>query len=90
MHTHADDVISVCGDDIDHCVQAVGVNTATGGWWKVRNSWGVNWGEQGYIRLARCCPQIIVLSHSFCWLLCVGIICIRDIALYHFSGQLGN
>jgi len=45
-------VMSVCGDDVDHCVQAVGVNTASGGWWKVRNSWGVNWGEQGYIRLA--------------------------------------
>jgi len=45
-------IMSVCGDDVDHCVQAVGVNTATGGWWKIRNSWGVNWGEQGYIRLA--------------------------------------
>jgi len=39
-----------CGQQVDHCVQAVGVDTA--GYWKVRNSWGTGWGEGGYIRLA--------------------------------------
>jgi C1A family cysteine protease len=45
-------IMSVCGKQVDHCVQAVGVNTGSGGYWKVRNSWGTSWGESGYIRLA--------------------------------------
>jgi C1A family cysteine protease len=46
-------IMSVCGKSVDHCVQAVGVYpAATSGYWKVRNSWGVTWGESGYIRLA--------------------------------------
>jgi hypothetical protein len=39
-----------CGTSIDHCVQAVGINTGSG-YWKVRNSWGASWGESGHIRL---------------------------------------
>lgn len=43
----------VCGKEVDHCVQAVGVYPASdGGYWKVRNSWGYAWGEAGYIRLS--------------------------------------
>lgn len=45
-------IMSACGTNIDHCVQAVGVDTSSGGYWKVRNSWGTSWGESGYIRLA--------------------------------------
>jgi len=45
-------IMSVCGTSVDHCVQAVGVDASTGGYWKVRNSWGTSWGESGYIRLA--------------------------------------
>jgi len=46
-------VMSVCGQSVDHCVQAVGVDTSgTSPYWKVRNSWGTSWGESGYIRLA--------------------------------------
>ena len=45
-----------CGNDVDHTVVAVGygVDAKTGlGFWLVRNSWGGNWGEGGYIRLLR-------------------------------------
>ena len=46
-------IMSVCGKNVDHCVQAVGVDTsATNGYWKVRNSWGTSWGENGFIRLS--------------------------------------
>jgi len=45
-------IMSTCGKSVDHCVQAVGVLPTTGGYWKVRNSWGTSWGESGYIRLA--------------------------------------
>lgn len=44
-------IMTVCGNSVDHCVQAVGVDTGKG-YWKVRNSWGTSWGESGYIRLA--------------------------------------
>jgi cysteine peptidase B len=44
-------IMSVCGDDVDHCVQAVGINMGEG-YWKVRNSWGPDWAEDGFIRLS--------------------------------------
>lgn len=44
-------IMSSCGKQVDHCVQAVGVDTGAG-YWKVRNSWGTTWGEDGFIRLA--------------------------------------
>jgi len=44
-------IMTTCGKQTNHCVQAVGVDTAAG-YWKVRNSWATSWGESGYIRLA--------------------------------------
>jgi len=41
-----------CGYTIDHAIQLVGYSPADGGYWIVRNSWGANWGERGYIYLA--------------------------------------
>jgi cathepsin F len=50
--TYKGGIMSACPTQVDHCVQAVGVQTGSGGYWKVRNSWGTSWGEDGFIRLA--------------------------------------
>lgn len=50
--TYTGGIMHVCDTQVDHCVQAVGVDNGEYGYWKVRNSWGSDWGEAGYIRLA--------------------------------------
>jgi len=46
-------ILTTCGNQVDHCVQAVGVDlSASTPYWIVRNSWGTTWGEAGYIRIA--------------------------------------
>jgi cathepsin F len=43
---------SDCSNSLDHCVQLVGYDmTNSTPFWIVRNSWGLDWGEDGYIRL---------------------------------------
>jgi len=46
---------SECGSQLDHGVLAVGYanpNVASdSSFWKIKNSWGTSWGEEGFIRL---------------------------------------
>lgn len=40
----------VCGARIDHAVTLVGYSAS---YWILRNSWGAEWGEQGFMRMSR-------------------------------------
>ncbi len=39
-----------CGNEVNHGVLVVG---ATKDYWLIKNSWGVEWGDNGYIKVKR-------------------------------------
>ena len=41
-----------CGSGLNHGVTAIGFSDQEGGYFIVKNSWGLGWGEKGIIRLA--------------------------------------
>merc|ERR1712054_686421 len=46
-------VSSDCGQQLDHGVLVAGYDNGSTPYWLVKNSWGADWGEQGYIRILK-------------------------------------
>mmetsp|Transcript_26187 Transcript_26187/g.61094 ORF Transcript_26187/g.61094 Transcript_26187/m.61094 type:complete len:544 (-) Transcript_26187:149-1780(-) len=43
-----------CGSQVDHAVLLIGYGTDSGlDYWRLKNSWGTSWGEDGFFRIER-------------------------------------
>jgi C1A family cysteine protease len=58
-----------CGHKLDHGVLLVGYDTTEEGidYWKVKNSWGPEWGSNGYVLIGRSDKNVcgIMMSASY-------------------------
>lgn len=50
-NSYIGDVLTVCGNTLNHCLDAVSVDTVNG-YWVLRNNWGADWGEAGDIKIS--------------------------------------
>lgn len=49
---------SACSGDANHAITVVGYGSSEGrNFWRVRNSWGSDWGENGYMKFSRDIPN---------------------------------
>ena len=45
---------TTAANEVDHAITVVGYGTDNGqDYWLIKNSWGPNWGEKGFMRMAR-------------------------------------
>lgn len=73
-------VIQVCGSEVDHCIQIIGVDTSHDGYWRIRNTWGTEWGED--VRTTNFLFLLLIVTSYFPTLTplscCVFILLFRD------------
>ncbi|CAH1391940.1 unnamed protein product [Nezara viridula] len=52
-----------CGGDITHAILLVGYGSENGeDYWLVKNSWGLDWGEDGYMKMTRSIKNVCEIS----------------------------
>lgn len=83
---YEDGVLSAeCGDKLDHGVLLVGYGNLDGkDYWKVKNSWGPNWGQSGYVLLER---GVTAGPEGECGILLQGSYPVFDLDPSHFQAK---
>jgi len=61
-HLYKSGIFNNCDKNINHAVLLVGSSDSA---WTIKNSWGVTWGETGYIRLAKGDTCAVCFGPSF-------------------------
>jgi len=64
FQTYTGGIITDCiSQSVDHCVLLVGYDLgASVPYWLIKNSWSPQWGEQGYVRVAKGSNQCLITS----------------------------